>query len=127
MPCYDRLYTIVNIDKNTSTVTLDPPNSPNICPTFHTSKVKPHVENNASPFPNCEFERPPVITMEGGMEEYLIHNIIDEHHCGRGYHYLVHWVSYGREEDCWLKQGLGHERHQSTQYVVGQAKDSYRF
>jgi len=37
------------------------------------------------------------------MEEYLICDIIDECCYGRGYHYLVHWVGYRREEDHWLQ------------------------
>ena len=103
MPRYDGPYTIVDIDEDSSTVTLDLPNSPNICPTFHTSEVEPHVENDATLFPGREFERPPAITMEDGTEEYLIRDIIDERRCGRGYRYLVRWVGYGREEDRWLK------------------------
>jgi len=103
MPCYDGPYTIVEIDEDSSTITLDLPNSPNICLTFHTSEVEPYVKNDVALFPNHEFDRPPAITMEDGMEEYLIHNIIDKHHCGWGYCYLGRWVGYGREEDWWLK------------------------
>jgi len=103
MPRYNGPYTIVDIDEDSSMVTLDLPNSLNICPTFHTSEVEPHVENDATLFPNREFDRPPAITMEDGTEEYLICDIIDKHRCGRGYRYLVHWVGYGREEDRWLK------------------------
>ena len=103
MPHYDRPYTIVDINEDSSMVTLDLPNSPNICPTFHTSKVEPHVENDAMLFPNREFDKPPAITMDDGTEEYLIHNIVDKRRCGRGYRYLVRWVGYGREEDRWLK------------------------
>ena len=41
--------------------------------------------------------------MEDNSEEYFIRNIIDERHCGRGYCYLVQWVSYGAKENRWLK------------------------
>jgi len=103
MPQYDGPYTIINIDEDDSTVTLDLPNSPNIFPTFHTSEVAPYVENDAILFPNREFSRPPADTMEDGSEEYFIRDIIDEHRCGCGYHYLVQWVSYGAEDNHWLK------------------------
>ena len=52
MPQYDGPYTIINIDKEDSTVTLDLPNLPNIFPTFYTSEVIPYVENDATLFPN---------------------------------------------------------------------------
>ena len=41
--------------------------------------------------------------MEDGLEEYFICNIIDKQCYGQGYHYLVRWVSYGAEENYWLK------------------------
>ena len=59
--------------------------------------------NDATLFPNREFSRPLAVTMEDGLEEYFIHNIIDECRCGHGYHYLVWWVGYGAEENHWLK------------------------
>jgi len=103
MPRFNGPYTIVDIDEEGSTVTLDLPNSPNIVPTFHTSEVVPYVENDASLFPGREFSKPPPITTEDGEEEYFIRDIIDERRCGRGYRYLVRWVGYGPEEDRWLK------------------------
>jgi hypothetical protein len=103
MPQYDGPYIIIDIDEDDSTVTLDLPNSPNIFPTFHTSEVVPYVENDVTLFPNREFSRPPAVTMEDGLEEYFICDIIDEWRCGRGYRYLVRWVGYGAEENRWLK------------------------
>ena len=102
MPWFDGPYTIVDIDKENSTVTLDLPNSPNIFPTFHTLVVVPYIENDVTLFPGCKFSKPTPITTEEGTEEYFICNIINERHQGRGYRYLVWWVGYGLEEDCWL-------------------------
>ena len=45
MPRYDGPYTIIDIDEDDSTVTLDLPNLPNIFLTFHTSEVAPYIEN----------------------------------------------------------------------------------
>ena len=78
MPQFDRPYTIVDIDEENSTVTLDLPNSPNIFPTFHTSVVVPYVENDVTLFPGHEFSKPAPITTEEGTEEYFIRDIIDE-------------------------------------------------
>ena len=100
---YDGPYTIIDIDKDDSIVTLDLPNSPNIFPTFHTSEVVPYVKNDMTLFSNWEFSRLPAVTMEDGSEECFICNIIDKQCCGCGYCYLVWWVRYGAEENRWLK------------------------
>ncbi|KAF9493118.1 hypothetical protein BDN71DRAFT_1395623 [Pleurotus eryngii] len=34
-------------------------------------------------------------------EEYFINCIIDKKKVGRGYQYLIRWVGWGLEEDCW--------------------------
>jgi len=49
MPCYDGLYTITDIDKEHSTVTLDLPNSPNVFPVFHMSEILPYAESDSFP------------------------------------------------------------------------------
>ena len=102
MPRFDGPYTIIDIDEEHSTVTLDLPNSPNAVPTFHTSEVVPYKENDAELFPNREFSRPPPITTEDGNEEYFIRDIIDERRRGRGTRYLVRWIGYGPEENRWI-------------------------
>ena len=57
MPCFDGPYMIINIDEDSSIVTLDLPNSLNLCPMFHTSKVEPHVKNDATLFSKRKFLR----------------------------------------------------------------------
>ena len=104
MPCYDGPYTIVDTDENHSTVTLELPNTPNIFPTFHTSEVLPYIENDPTLFPSRKFEEPPPILTPEGQEEFFIDRILDQHHCGRGYQYLVRWHGYGHEHDRWLPQ-----------------------
>ena len=102
MPRYDGPYTVIDINEEDSTVTLDLPNSPNIFPTFHTSVVVPYVENDATLFPGREFSQPGPVITEEGTEEYFIRDIIDERRCGQGYRYLVRWIGYGPEENRWL-------------------------
>ena len=77
MPRFDGPYTIINLDEEHSTVTLDLPNSPNIHPTFHTSEVLPFVESDAVLFPSHKFTEPVPIIDTDGQEEYYIDKIID--------------------------------------------------
>ena len=103
MPCFDGPYTIINVDKDHSTITLDLPNSPNIFLTFHTSLIIPYVENNASLFHSVEnIVALLPITTKDGTEEHFIHNIINERCIGCGHCYLVHWVGYRPEDDEWM-------------------------
>ena len=102
MPRFDGLYTIINLDEQHSTVTLDLPNSPNIHPTFHTSEVLPYIKSDTTLFPSRHFEEPDPITTDEGEEEYFIERILDARRRGRGYQYLVRWQGYGQEHDRWL-------------------------
>ena len=52
MPRYDGPYTIVQAHPESSTYTLDLPNSPNIFPTFHASQLRPYHPNNPE-LSNC--------------------------------------------------------------------------
>ena len=102
MPHYDGPYTIIDMDKEHSTITLDLPNSPNICPTFHTSKILPHIESDTSLFPSRRFQEPNPIITNDGDKEFFIEKILDARRHGRGYQYLVRWCGYGQEHDKWL-------------------------
>jgi len=99
---YDGPYTIINIDEDHSTVTLNLPNSPNIFPVFHTSEVLPYIESDTSLFPSRHLEEPPPIITPDRHEEYFIDKILDAHRQGRGYQYLIRWSGYGMEHDEWL-------------------------
>jgi len=102
MPRYDSPYMIIDVDKDHSTVTLDLPNSPNIFPVFHTSKVLPYTETDTSLFPSRHLEEPPPIITPDRHKEYFIDKILDACRRGHGYQYLVRWSSYGAEHDEWL-------------------------
>jgi hypothetical protein len=61
-PRFDGPYTITNAHPETSSYTLDMPNSC-IFPTFHVSELKPFVENDPILFPSRELSRPgPILT-----------------------------------------------------------------
>ena len=102
MPRYDGPYTVIDIDEQHSTVTLDLPNSPNIFPTFHTSQIIPYIESDTEKFPSRHFEEPEPIITEDGNEEQYIDKILDARRRGRGYQYLVRWRGFGHEHDEWL-------------------------
>ena len=68
MPCYDGPYTVIDIDEQHSTVTLDLPNSANIFPTFHTSQIIPYIESDTEKIPSHHFEEPQLIITEDGVE-----------------------------------------------------------
>ena len=102
MPRYDGPYIVIDTDEKHSTVTIELPNAPNIFPTFHTSEVLPFVEMDTTLFPSHKFEEPPPVLMPEGDKEFFIDKILDQHHRGRGFRYLVRWGGYGQEHDHWL-------------------------
>lgn len=102
MPRYDGPYTILDAHPDTSTYTLDLPNSPNIFPTFHVSQLRPYHPNDPILFPSREQPKPgPVVTEDGQLENF-IEKIIDERKRGRGFQYLVRWVGFDEGDDEWL-------------------------
>lgn len=89
MPRYDGPYRVLNAHPETSTYTLDLPNSPNIFPTFHISQLRPYKSNDPNLFPTRELPRPgPVVTEDGQLENF-IKKIVDERCVGRGKRFLV--------------------------------------
>ena len=103
MPQHDGLYTILNVNEDHFTVTLDLPNSPNICLTFHTSEILPYIESDTTLFPSCRFEVElnPIVT-DDSDEKYFVEHILNAQRCGCGHQYLVCWWGYGQEHDKWL-------------------------
>jgi len=79
MPHYDGPYTIIETDKEHSTVTLDLLHSTNIFTTFDISQVIPYIESDTENFPSHHFEEPDPIIMEDGNEEQYIDKILDMH------------------------------------------------
>lgn len=98
MPRYDGPYGIIDAHSETSTYTLDLPNSPNIFPTFHASQLHPYYAND----PAREHPCPEPLVTENGQLDNFIEHIIDERKVGRGRQFLVRWVGFGEEDDEWL-------------------------
>ena len=107
MPRFDGPYTVIEVHPDTSTYTLDLPNSPNIFPTFHASQLHQYTPNDPNLFPNCELPGPsPIVTNKGQLENF-IDKIINKKNIGCRKKYLVQWVGFGAENDEWIScQGL---------------------
>jgi hypothetical protein len=72
MPQYDGPYTVINAHPETSTYTLDLPNSPNIFPTFHISQLCPYHMNDANLFPAHGLHRSgPVVTEDRQLKKFI--------------------------------------------------------
>ena len=106
MPRFNGPYTILEAHPQSSTYTLDLPNSPNIYPTFHASQLRPFIPNDPNLFPSREHPRPGPVMTKDGSEECFIDRILDEHCVGHGRQYLVRWFGYGPEDDKWLPQRM---------------------
>jgi hypothetical protein len=102
MPRFDGPYTITDMHPETSTYTLDLPQTMNIYPTFHVSQLRAYQQNDPSLFPNREQTRPGAIVTAEGSVECFIDKIVDERRRGRGTQYLVRWQGEGPEADEWL-------------------------
>jgi hypothetical protein len=61
--------------------TLDLPKWPNIFPVFHSSEVRPFIENDATHFPEQALTPPEPVAING-HEEFFIDKIVDQHRRG---------------------------------------------
>jgi hypothetical protein len=78
-PHYDSPYHIIDMHTALSDYILEPPNSPNMYPTYHASKLKPFLPNDTSLFPSCELSQPKPVLTPDSLEEYLVQEIIHSH------------------------------------------------
>uniref|UniRef100_A0A8C6KS06 Chromo domain-containing protein n=1 Tax=Nothobranchius furzeri TaxID=105023 RepID=A0A8C6KS06_NOTFU len=69
-------------------------------PTFHISRLKPYVESSLLP-PPAPAPAPLPARFLNGEPIYTAQRILDAHHRGRGWQYLVDWADYGPEERSW--------------------------
>ncbi|KAG9217547.1 hypothetical protein CCMSSC00406_0008474 [Pleurotus cornucopiae] len=93
---------VVRANPEKSSYTLNMPNAENIFPTFHSSLLRPFVENDGNLFPSRNLERPAAVAGDSGDDEYFVDEIIDEKRGRRGMEYLVSFRGYGDKENCWL-------------------------
>ncbi|RDB23650.1 Transposon Tf2-9 polyprotein [Hypsizygus marmoreus] len=102
MPRFDGPFTIIKAFPDSSLYTLSLPENSKIHPSFHSSQLRPFIENDNSMFPHRILPRPGPIVTEDGSTEYFIDHILDERKRGRGKQFLVRWLGYGVESDLWL-------------------------
>ena len=90
MPRFDGPYLITDTHNEASMVTLDIPTTPNVFPTFHSSLVKPFLQNDDTKFPSRTLEMPRSIEVDG-QEEFFMDHIINYKKVGHRFQYLVCW------------------------------------
>ena len=58
--------------------------------------------NNHILFLSCTLTHPGLIVIEHGLEEFTIDRILDSHHRGCGWQFLVWWAGYAAKHDLWI-------------------------
>jgi hypothetical protein len=99
-PRWDGPFQVTHSHPEASSYTLDI--WTNAYPVYHASELNPHLANNSTLFPNCEFSQPGPILTANGLEEHTVEEIIDSRRRGCGWQFLVHWLGYGSHHDEWL-------------------------
>lgn len=99
---FDGPYTIARAHPDSSSYTLDLPETTNVFPTFHSSLLRPYLANDDSLFPGRANPEPGPIVTPDGEEEFYVEKILDRRPVGRGWRYLVRWLGYGPGSDSWL-------------------------
>lgn len=77
MPCFDGPYQVISTNERHSTVMLALLNQSMLFPVFHTSEVKPFMENDDARFPTCALHPPNPINIVGA-QEFFVEKIMDE-------------------------------------------------
>jgi hypothetical protein len=103
-PHWDGPFSVTHTFPKSSSYTIHQLNAPDAFPTFHSSLLKRHTENDVEPFPSHEHAQPGPIVGSDRMEEYTIEKIVDEQKMGWGFKYLVQWAGYSTSDDLWLPQ-----------------------
>jgi hypothetical protein len=102
MPRFDGPFEVIKAFPESSAYTLHLPEVTKIFRTFHSSLLRPYMENDDILFPSRKFDRPGPIVTAAGEVEYFIDKIIDERTRGHGKQFLVRWLGYGPDADLWL-------------------------
>ncbi|GAA5985616.1 hypothetical protein JCM11641_004993 [Rhodosporidiobolus odoratus] len=99
-PRWDGPYAITDSSPSTSTYRLALPPDDRSHPTFHSSKLKRYIANDAEVFVQREPPRPEPMDVEG-IDEYIVEHIVDEKGRGKTQKFLVKWVGYPESENTW--------------------------
>ncbi|GAA5826735.1 hypothetical protein JCM11251_002873 [Rhodosporidiobolus azoricus] len=99
-PRWDGPYPVEVAFPDTSTYRLSLPPSDRAHPTFHSSKLKRYIPNDASLHANREQPRPEPIDVEG-EKEFKVEAIVDEKGQGTRCRFLVKWEGYPDLDNTW--------------------------
>ncbi|GAA5918271.1 hypothetical protein JCM5296_006268, partial [Sporobolomyces johnsonii] len=103
IPKYIGPYEITAASPSTSTYTLALPPHLRIHPTFHSSKLRPHLPNDDARFPARSFAQPPpvVAATDAAEAEFEIEKVVDVRTRGKRREFKVRWLGYSSAEDQW--------------------------
>ena len=90
---FDGPYTVIDTHPAASTVTHELPNTPNACPTFHISLMKPFLPNNDVDYPHRAID---------DSQDFFVESVIDHRARGRGRQFLVKFQGYPDSYNHWL-------------------------
>ena len=121
MPRFDGPYTILSAHPESSTYTLDMKDK-DIFPTFHSSLLRPFIDNDPQLFPGRIQNVPPTETVDGN-EEHFIDRIVDARpRPNNRWKYLVRWKGFGMEHDEWVYDEQIDENAAVDEYWTRQGK-----
>ncbi|KDQ49103.1 hypothetical protein JAAARDRAFT_111850, partial [Jaapia argillacea MUCL 33604] len=77
MPCFDGPYKVSRAHLETSTYTLDLPDTMKVFPTFHSSQLCQYQANDPELFPSRVLPQPGPMVVEDGGQEWEVERILD--------------------------------------------------
>lgn len=97
---WDGPYEILEAFTDTSTYRLALPPADKAHPIFHSSKLKPYIENNDMVYQRREPPRPDPLDVDG-EKEWVVEAITDEKGRGRNRRFLVKWSGWPEDQSTW--------------------------
>ena len=96
-------YTITGSVPATSSYTFALPPHLKVHPTFHASRLRPHLPNDDDIFPARALTEPPPVVpaVDGAEEEFEIERIVEDRTRRGKTEYRVRWLGYSPAEDMW--------------------------
>ncbi|GAA5879540.1 hypothetical protein JCM16303_003244 [Sporobolomyces ruberrimus] len=104
VPRYIGPYPIKKASPSTSNYTLTLPPHLHIHPTFHASRLRPHLPNDDTLFPSRSLSKPPPVVpaVDGADPEYEVEKIVENRVRRNKVQYKVRWLVYSAAEDQWM-------------------------
>ncbi|GAA6050719.1 hypothetical protein JCM3770_006594 [Rhodotorula araucariae] len=104
LPKYIGPYLITDVNRATSTYTVDFPPHIRIHKRIHASRLRPHLANDDDLFPSRAFISPPPVGVgdDPTNDEYLVERIVGDKVVNGRLKYNVRWLGWSAAHDDWL-------------------------